>query len=103
MEYRVSLHEKAEGEISQIYESIRARGGPFAAGRYVGGLYDFIAEFRTFPKRGTVREGPVPGLRIVGYKRSASVAFVVENDSVIILGVFYRGRNVTPEMLEDRI
>ncbi len=50
-----------------------------------------------------MREGSVAALRLVGYRRSCTVAFVVEGDLVTILGVFMRGRDVTAEMLEDRI
>ncbi|WP_162944057.1 MULTISPECIES: hypothetical protein [unclassified Rhizobium] len=32
-------------------------------------------------------KGSVPGLSIVGYRRAASIAFVVEGDQVTVLGV----------------
>jgi plasmid stabilization system protein ParE len=35
-----------------------------------------------------------PGLRIVGFHRKATIAFEVADDTVIILRVFHRGRNV---------
>ena len=44
----------------------------------------------------------MPGLRIVGYRRALSTAFAVEGERVLILGVFYAGPNITPELLEDR-
>lgn len=72
------------------------------AGDYVGGIYDFIEDLKTFPKRGTPREGNILGLRIIGYRRSVSIAFVVEGNLVIILGVFHRGKNITHEELEER-
>ncbi|MBB4479988.1 plasmid stabilization system protein ParE [Rhizobium etli] len=62
----------------------------------------FIEALATFPERGTVREGRIPGLRIIGYRRSVSVAFSVRGDDVIILGVFARGRNITEEILAER-
>ena len=103
MAYRVRLHELAEAELDKIYSDIRDEAGPVVAGNYVGGLYDFFEGLTTFPARGTVRAGPIPGLRIIGYRRTASIAFVVEADLVTILGVFRRGQNVTPEMLENRL
>jgi len=33
-----------------------------------------------------------PGLRIVGFERRVSVAFVVEEDEVVILRLLYAGR-----------
>jgi toxin ParE1/3/4 len=50
-----------------------------------------------------VRESEIPGLRIIGYRRRVSIAFVVQGNDVAILGVFYGGRNVTVEMLEERL
>jgi toxin ParE1/3/4 len=49
-----------------------------------------------------VREGAIPGLRIIGYRRSVSVAFTVTGEDVFVLGVFARGRNITKEILEKR-
>lgn len=103
MQYCVRLHVQAEAEIDQIYVDVSDVAGPAIAGNYVAGLYRFLESFQTFPKRGTVREGPVAGLRLVGYRRRCTVAFVVEHDVVTILGIFQRGRNITPEMLEDRV
>ncbi|WP_347567166.1 hypothetical protein [Mesorhizobium sp. WSM4904] len=44
----------------------------------------------------------MPGLRIVGCRRTVSIAFAVENERVLILGIFYGGRNITPELFEER-
>lgn len=43
------------------------------------------------------------GLRIVGYRRAVSIAFAVEGGRVLILGIFCAGRNITPELLENRL
>lgn len=101
--YEVILHEKAEAELDQLYEDIALEAGAAVAGGYVAGIYDFIDKLSIFPERGTVRESRIPGLRIIGYRQSASIAFFVKDDTVIILGVFHRGRNITPEMLEERL
>lgn len=103
MDYYVHLHELAQAELHFIYETIRDQAGIATARNYVDGLYDFIDGIATFPARGTVRPGPVPGLRIIGYRRTASIAFIVEGEQVTILGVFRRGQNVTPQMLKKRL
>ena len=51
----------------------------------------FIEGLETFPERGTVRESRITGLRIIGYRRSVSVAFSVRGDDVF-----------TDEILEGR-
>ena len=47
--------------------------------------------------------GHVPGLRIIGYKRSASIAFVIQRGEVVILCVVYGGRNITADLLDERL
>jgi toxin ParE1/3/4 len=100
--YRIIYHDKADAELDELYEQIALRAGPVIAGNYVRGIYDFVDGLTTFPERGTVREGNIPGLRIIGYRRSVSVAFVVKGNDVMILGVFHRGQNITLEELEER-
>jgi toxin ParE1/3/4 len=102
MPYLVRLHERAEAELEQLYDDIAAVAGADIAARYVGGIYETISGLTTFPQRGTVREGQIPGLRIIGYRRSVSIAFVVESNQVTVLGVFHRGKNITSELMEER-
>lgn len=45
-----------------------------------------------FPERGTVREEVRSRLRIIGFERSASVAFVVEDDDVVVLRILAKGQ-----------
>jgi toxin ParE1/3/4 len=66
------------------------------------GIREHCLSLSTFPQRGTERVEIMPGLRIVGYRRAVSIAFAVEGERVLILGVFYAGRNITPELLEER-
>jgi toxin ParE1/3/4 len=101
--YEIILHERAEAELDQLYVDIALRGGISIARNYVAGIYEFIEKLAIFPERGTIREGNIPGLRIIGYRGSASIAFFVKGGKVTVLGVFYRGQNVTSEMLEERL
>ena len=66
------------------------------------GVITFIESLETFPERGSVRESVIPGLRIIGYRRSVSVAFSVRDGDIFILGVFARGRDISDELLEER-
>ena len=102
MEYRIVFHAKAEAELEQLYEDSRAcvAGGclEFCRGhpRSLPGLVDIS----------TVRhraDGDHAGLRIIGYRRAVSIVFAIDGERVLILGVFYAGRNITPELLEERL
>ena len=103
MEYRIAFHPKAEAELEQLYDDIADRASPAIAWNFVAGIRDHCVGLSTFPQRGTERVEIMPGLRIVGYRRAVSIAFAVEGERVLILGVFYAGRNITPELLEERL
>ncbi|ENN86446.1 hypothetical protein RHSP_09740 [Rhizobium freirei PRF 81] len=89
----------------QLYRDLASieKAGPAVAWNYVSGIRQFVMEFATFPRRGPVRDGIIPGLRIIGYRRNVSIAFVVEDDSVLVLGVFYGGRDIAAEILQERL
>ncbi|CAN7221295.1 type II toxin-antitoxin system RelE/ParE family toxin [Pararhizobium sp. LjRoot238] len=102
MRYRVLLHPKAEEELNGLYDTLAERAGPATAWTFVAGIRAFCSELSDFPERGTERVEFMPGLRIIGYRRSVSIAFTVQADAVVILGIFYGGRNFTAETFEDR-
>lgn len=103
MRRTIIIHEKAEEELDALYDYIADRASPSVAWNYVVGIRKFIEDMAEFSERGTVRDGPVPGLRIIGYRRSLSIAFVVQEERVVILGFFYNGRLATTEILEERL
>jgi hypothetical protein len=39
----------------------------------------------------------------IGYRRSLSIAFVVREEEILILGFFYDGRLATAEILDERL
>ena len=103
MEYRIVFHAKAEAELEQLYEDIAERASPAVAWNFVAGIRDHCLGLSTFPQRGTERVEIMPGLRIIGYRRAVSIVFAIDGERVLILGIFYAGRNITPELLEERL
>lgn len=103
MAHRIVYRREARQELRDLYNYIAEAGGVPIAGSYVDGIIALIEGLQTFPKRGTERTDMLPGLRIIGYKRSASIAFVVDDTEVIILGVFYGGRDITADLLDERL
>ena len=103
MEYRIVFHASAEAELEQLYDDVAERASPAIAWDFVVGIRDHCLGLSTFPQRGTERVEIMPGLRIIGYRRAVSIAFAVDGDRVLILGIFYAGRNITPELLEGRL
>ncbi|WP_095084810.1 type II toxin-antitoxin system RelE/ParE family toxin [Mesorhizobium sophorae] len=103
MDYQIVFHPKAESELEALYDDIAERASPAIAWNFVVGIREHCLDLSTFPQRGTERVEIMPGLRIVGCRRTVSIAFAVEGERVLILGVFYAGRNITPELLEERL
>lgn len=101
MEYRIVFH--AEAELERLYDDIAERASPAVAWNFVAGIRDHCLGLSTFPQRGTERVEIIPGLRIIGYRRAVSIVFAVDGERVLILGIFYAGRNITPELLEERL
>lgn len=103
MEYRIVFHAKAEAELEQLYDDIAERASPAVAWKFVVGIRDHCLGLSTFPQRGTERVEIMRGLRIIGYRRTVSIVFALDGERVLILGIFYAGRNITPELLEERL
>ena len=83
----------AERQIDALHEYITARANEERADRYVGRIVDFCNGFKTFPSRGTRRDDLLPGLRVTGFERRVTIAFVVTSDAVLIEGIFYGGQD----------
>ena len=102
MTHTLVLHEDAAVELEAIYDYIADQAGPDVAWNYVQGVRMFLSRLAEFPERGTVRQGKAAGLRVIGYRRRLSIAFVVKVDVVVIVGFFYAGRNLDEAVLQGR-
>jgi plasmid stabilization system protein ParE len=91
--YQVRLTEEAELDLARIYGFVRKKSAPAAVARnYVARIKAFMDGFEAFPERGSIRDHVRPGLRIVGFERRVSVAFVVGPTEVVILRILYAGQ-----------
>jgi toxin ParE1/3/4 len=97
MNYGVALSPEAIRDFQVLYDYLWPRAGERTAAAYLGKLYAYCMELRTFPQRGMRRDDLRPGLRIVGYRRKASIAFRVDDDVVTIVRVFHGGQDIAFE------
>lgn len=67
---------------------------PHIAAWYVDAILDHCDSLATFPKRAAHRDDLSPGLRILGFLRRVSIAFVVEEHTATIHGIFKGGQNL---------
>ena len=94
MTYRVVLSDAAEKDVTELLDHLVPEAGERIARAYVDRLIDYCAGFETFPERGLKRDDLRPGLRVVGFRGRASIAFLVRDDVVTIVRIFHGGRDL---------
>lgn len=82
-------------QLDEIEAFISAAGSPVAATAYIDAIVDHCATLGRFPLIGVSRDDLYPGLRITHHKGRAVIAYVVGLDTVIVLGIFYGGRDIS--------
>jgi len=101
MIYRVILSVEADAQLIDIYRFVAREASPAIAERFTAAIVDHCEGFETFPHRGAQRDDLRPGLRTVGFRRRVTIAFVAEQATVVIIGVFYGGQDYEAVLLID--
>lgn len=83
----------AQRQLEKLHDDITADASEERADGYISRIVDFCNGFTTFPHRGTQRDDVLPGLRVTGFERRVTIAFIVTTDAVLIEGVFYGGQD----------
>jgi len=91
---------EAEEELAALYRYIAAAASPSIAADYTDAIVTHCQNLRRFPERGTRRDDIRPGLRISNYRKRVIIAFVIEPDKVLILGIFCGGRDYETVLAE---
>lgn len=92
--YEVRFHAAAEQDIAELLTELAPKAGADTALGFVGRIIDYCLSFETFPERGTRHDEIAPGLRTVGWRRRATIAFEVTGNKVVILRILYAGRTL---------
>jgi len=74
---RVIFTPLAERNINSLHEYIAEHTSEERADGYVGRIVDFCNGLSTFPLRGTQRDVLLSGLRVTGFERRVTIAFIV--------------------------
>lgn len=85
---------RAERHLEDLYRYVLDDAGSGRADLVVSRLVAACEGLSDFPERGTTRDDLFPGLRVMGYRRQASIAFTIEPATVTIQGMAWRGRDV---------
>ena len=98
---RVVFTPRAERQLDELYSFVMARAGEARATAYLERIVRQCRKLEFFPHRGTRRNEIRPGLRTFGFERRATIVFVVEEEQVTILGVFYGGQDYEGALKSD--
>ncbi len=93
----VEISDEARNDLIRLYDRISEAASPATALSYIERIENYVRGFDVASERGVLRDDIRPGLRVVGYKHRASIAFTVEDERVIILRIFYAGQNWTDQ------
>ncbi|PWR21501.1 type II toxin-antitoxin system RelE/ParE family toxin [Zavarzinia aquatilis] len=93
MTLRVVFTPRAEQQLDTLYTYIATAAGEQRAESFAGRIVAHCQGFGDLPQRGTRRDDIAPGLRIVGFRRRVTIAFLVEPEVVVIVGIFYGGQD----------
>ena len=92
--YRIRIKPEAEAQLDHLYDYSADGSEPETAARFVRGIADRIDALTTFPHRGTPRPDLGRNIRSTNHRGRCLVAYRVEGDEVVVLGVFYGGQDI---------
>ena len=98
---RIIFTPEAGDQLDQLHTYIAAAADAEIASGFVHSIIDHIAGLEEFAMRGTMRDDIRPGLRTMGWRRRVTIAFVVEECDVVVIGLFYGGRDFEALLRED--
>jgi toxin ParE1/3/4 len=94
--FAVVFSPAALDDLAAIRDHISGASSPTIANAFVDRLVRYCEGLARAPHRGTTRDSVRSGLRVVGWRRTVTIAFAVDEaaERVDVAGVFYRGRDV---------
>jgi len=91
--YRLVITRGARAQLDAIYDYIAGAASPDIAQRFTNGVVDRLTALSDFPRIGTPRDDLRPGLRTLGYCRRVTIALIVEDRTVVVIGFYYGGQD----------
>jgi toxin ParE1/3/4 len=92
MNFEVVFSTKADDQLEKLQDYLAKRFYPANAERYVQRLTQACHSLAEAPYRGTVRNDLAPGLRTVGFERTATIYFAIVGEQVVIVSIGYGRR-----------
>lgn len=85
---RLIFSSKVRQQFRELRRSIASVcSSEVTARNYMSALTDYIEQLPVFPLRGQAFSLHHPGMRIIGFRKNLLIAFLVTDDSVVVLSV----------------
>ncbi len=101
MEYRLSFRKEAQSDLDDLYDFLADRGGREVAARFVERIVASCYAITHFPGRGQPRDDLSVGIRTMPFRRRALIAYRIVHDEVVIVRIFFAGRDYESELADD--
>lgn len=86
--FRLVVTSQARQQFRHLRQSMASvSGSEVTARNYMSALTDYIEQLPDFPLRGQAFSLHHPGMRIIGFRKTLLIAFLVTDDSVVIPSV----------------
>lgn len=89
---QVDLSRQALADLARIGDWVAANAGTQVALAYLDRIETTCARLADFPLRGTPRGDLGPGVHTISFEGRATIAYRVEAQAVLVLGIFHAGR-----------
>ena len=89
----VIISPEAKDDLLALYTWIAAAADPKTALGYIERIETFCHGMRIASERGPRRDDIRPDLLIVTFERRVTIAFTLNDASIVILRIFYAGRS----------
>ncbi|CAA2159767.1 hypothetical protein MBRA_04950 [Methylobacterium brachiatum] len=83
----------AGDDLDWIYDTVAKASTPVIASGFEQSIRNLCQRLEYGAERGSLHSDLRPGLRTIGFARRLTVAFTVEKHRVVILRIFYGGRD----------
>lgn len=93
MSLPVRFAAQAQADLDELFDYIAGASDPGTAVRYTEDLIAHCESLGAFPQTGTGRDHVRRGLRTTGFRGRVTIAFATIEGVVVVLGVFYGGRD----------
>jgi toxin ParE1/3/4 len=93
MSYSVVFTPEAEEHLVDNYRYIASEASPAVAEKFTSGIVEFCEGLVNYPHRSVRGDDIRSGLFVTQYRSRVVVAYIVDDDAVIVIGVFYGGRD----------